>query len=133
MLLGFAANKKLIVGFLVGAVLFVGGLQSTLQAKKRERTNVHIVVKDAETNEPIFQARLTLRFKEPGGMFTRSRMRAYSAKTNAKGSYKFVGIPKGTIHLTVTAPEHQTYGKELEVEEDNQVIEVKLRKPQALL
>jgi hypothetical protein len=35
--------------------------------------------------------------------------------------------------LVVTAERHQSFGKEIEVEEDNQVIEVKLKKPQPLL
>jgi hypothetical protein len=35
--------------------------------------------------------------------------------------------------LIVTAEHHQSYGKEIELEEDNQVIEVKLKKPQPLL
>ena len=92
--------------------------------------NVTIVVKDAATGDLISQARLTLTFRRPGKLHRRA---SYGAKTNAQGRYQFTGIPKGTVHLFVTAEHHQSFGKELEVEEDNQVIEVKLKKPQPLL
>ena len=62
-----------------------------------------------------------------------SKLTTYSAKTNVQGRYTFTNIPKGSIHLFVTADNHQSYGKELELEQDNQLIEVKLRRPQPIL
>jgi len=88
------------------------------------------VVKEADTGDPISQARLTLTFQRPGRLH---HSVSYSAKTNAQGRYQFTNIPKGTVHLFVTAEHHQSFGKEIELEEDNQVIEVKLKKPQPLL
>jgi len=107
----------------------------TPRAESAERTNVNIVVKDAGTDQPIYQARLTLQFREPASKIKlqRSKPSAYSAKTNAQGRYRFTNIPKGTIHLIVTSEQHQSFGKDFELEQDNQVIEVKLRKPQPLL
>jgi hypothetical protein len=35
--------------------------------------------------------------------------------------------------LIVTAERHQSFGQDFELEQDNQVIEVKLKKPQPLL
>jgi hypothetical protein len=103
--------------------------------KPPERTSVHAVVTEADTGKPINQARLTLRFREPGSKtkLKLPKMISYSAKTNSQGRYKFTDIPKGTILLLVTADRHQSFGKEIELEEDNQVVEVKLRKPQPLL
>jgi hypothetical protein len=92
--------------------------------------NFTVVVKEADTGEAISQARLTLTFRQPGKLH---RTISYSAKTNAQGRYRFTDIPKGTVHLFVTADHHQSYGKEIELEEDNQVIEIKLKKPQPLL
>jgi hypothetical protein len=91
--------------------------------------SVNVVVKEADTGEAISQARLTLTFKS--GKLHRTI--SYGAKTNAQGRYRFTDIPKGTVHLFVTAERHQSYGKEIELEEDNQVIEVKLKKPQPQL
>ena len=95
-----------------------------------QETSLTIVVKEADTGDPISQARLTLTFKQQGKLH---RSISYSAKTNAQGRYRFTNIPKETIRLLVTADRHQSFGKEIEVEEDNQVIEVKLKKPQPLL
>jgi hypothetical protein len=93
-------------------------------------TSLTIVVKEADTGDPISQARLTLTFHQPGKLH---RSISYSAKTSAQGRYRFTNIPKGTVVLFVTADHHQSLGKEIEVEEDDQVIEVKLKKPQPLL
>ena len=95
-----------------------------------QETSLTIVVRDADTGDPISQARLTLTFRRQGRLH---RSISYSAKTSAQGRYQFTNIPKGTVVLLVTAERHQSLGKEIEVEEDNQVIEVKLKKPQPLL
>ena len=99
-----------------------------------DRADITVVVKDAETDKPLMNARLTLQFREGGGLvrFKRSKKISYSAKTNPEGRYKFTRIPKGTIRLLVTADHHQAFGKEYDLEKD-EVIEVKLRKPQPLL
>ena len=89
-----------------------------------------VVVKEADTGDPISQARLTLTFRQTGKLH---RTVSYGAKTNAQGRYRFTNIPKGTVRLIVTADRHQSFGKEIELEEDDQVIEVKLKKPQPLL
>ncbi len=95
---------------------------------------IHIVVTDSESGQPINQARLTLQFDQPGGpgRFGKSKRIAYSAKTNTQGKYRFVVIPKGKIMLFVTAERHQSFGKEIELKDDDQTIEVKLKKPQPL-
>jgi hypothetical protein len=105
------------------------------QSEEGERTNVTVVVTDAQTGQPINQARLTLEFTEPGNpsKLKRSKKLSYSAKTNAQGHYKFPSLPKGTIRLIVTAERHQTFSKEFELEKEDQVIDVKLKKPQPLL
>jgi 5-hydroxyisourate hydrolase-like protein (transthyretin family) len=116
---------------LVGAaVLLFCGVCKPAQQQPIPEVSLTVVVKEAETGDPISQARLTLTFKQQGRL---RRSISYSAKTNAQGRYRFTNIPKGTVRLLVTAERHQSFGKEIEVEEDNQVIEVKLKKPQPLL
>jgi uncharacterized protein YfaS (alpha-2-macroglobulin family) len=109
--------------------------ETPTQSEEGERTNVTVVVTDAQTGQPINQARLTLEFTEPGdpSKLKRSKKLSYSAKTNAQGHYKFPSLPTGTIRLIVTAERHQTFSKEFELEKEDQVIEVKLKKPQPLL
>jgi hypothetical protein len=116
--------------------LLVGPLVSLAMAEDpADAATVNVVVKDAETEKPLQNARLTLQFHEEGdaGRLRRPKMISYSAKTNPQGRYKFTRIPKGTIRLLVTADHHQAFGKEYDLEKDSEVIEVKLRKPQPLL
>jgi len=128
-------EKGLILVVCMGVLVVLAGIPTPVRADSPDRTNVHVVVKDATTDQPVSQARLTLRFLEPGSKarLKRSKILSFSAKTNAQGRYRFTNIPKGTILLMVIADHHQTFGKELELEQDNQVIEVKLKKPQPLL
>ena len=132
---GYVGKKELITGFLLSVFLLIMGSANSARADSPERTDFTVVVKEAGTGEPIYQARLTLQFNESGSAvkLRRGKHYTYTAKTNAQGRYKFTGIPKGTIRLLVTADQHQSYGEELELTEDNQVIEITLRKPQPLL
>jgi 5-hydroxyisourate hydrolase-like protein (transthyretin family) len=116
--------------FVGAAILLFCGVCKPAQQQPIPEVSLTVVVIEAETGDPISQARLTLTFKQQGKLH---RSISYSAKTNAQGRYRFTNIPKETVRLLVTADRHQSFGKEIEVEEDNQVIEVKLKKPQPLL
>jgi len=111
------------------AILLSCGMSAVAQQPPTPEFSFDVAVKDAETGEVISQARLTLTFKT-GKLH---RVVSYGAKTNAQGQYRFTNIPKGTVHLFVTAERHQSFGKEIELEQDNQSIEVKLKKPQSQL
>jgi len=75
---------------------------------------------------------VTLQFTVPAA-FGMGKKHTYNAKADAQGRCKLFGINKGTIVLMVTAHEHQSFGKELQLDQDNQVFEVKLKKPQPLI
>ncbi len=94
-----------------------------------------VIVTDAVTNQPINQAKLTLQFREPGDVrhFKRPKWVSYSAKTNPQGRYRFTDIPVGTVHLIVTDPDHQTFGKDFSIDQAHPEITVKLKKPHPLL
>ena len=88
--------------------------------------------KEYDTGEPISQARITLEFSEARAL-RRPKKISYNAKTDAHGRCKFTEINKGPIVLMVTADGHQSYGKELQLEQENQVFVVRLKRPQPLL
>ncbi|HET7213190.1 MAG TPA: carboxypeptidase-like regulatory domain-containing protein [Terriglobia bacterium] len=96
-------------------------------------TTVHVQVNDAKTGEPIYQARLTLRYRQQGGFMRRSQIISYTAKTDKNGKSQFPVVPMGTITLMVTAPDHNTFGKEIDITQDNQLIKVELQKPHEVL
>lgn len=99
----------------------------------RQITTVHVLVKDATSGEPIYQAHLTLRYRQQGGFMHRSKIISYSSKTDKKGRCQFPVVPMGTITLMVTAPDHNTFGREFQITKQNQRIEVKLQKPHPVL
>jgi hypothetical protein len=126
------ARRNVLGSGLVLAAGMAALLFSYRTAQAADRTNLYVVVKDAQSGEPINQAHLTLQFGEPE-KFGRRKPIAFSAKTNAQGKCKFPDLPKGPFRLIVTADHHQTFGKDYKLEQDDQVVEVKLKKPQPLL
>jgi hypothetical protein len=131
-------TKLFAAAWIATGILFVGSLSRCATGQdgqpNHEPTNVIVIVKEAATGEPVTQARVTLQFSVPrehglGG----GRKYVYNAKTDMQGRCKLSEINKGKILLTVTAPGHQSFGKELQLDQDNQVFEVKLKKPQPLL
>src|SRR5215472_14851470 len=101
------------IGFGLTLALTLAALPGPARAASEGRTAVNVLVTDAETGQPINQARLTLQFREPGSVpkMKRPKWLSFSAKTNAQGRYKFLDIPRGTVHLIVTSERHETYGK----------------------
>lgn len=124
-------------GALLALALSCVGLWSLAPARAQEPeiVAVNVLVKEAENDKPIAFARLTLQYQQESSKFKfkKAKTVSLSAKTNLQGRYKFVNIPKGTIRLMVISDRRQTFGQEVEVQEENQLIEVKLRKPQPLL
>jgi hypothetical protein len=135
----FRSPRFLVAGLVCASLVLTAELirpaHGQTQAPNSDTANLIVEVKDSETNEPISQARLTLQFQVLGDpkRFKPTKKLSYSAKTNAQGRYKFTNINKGTIHIFVTADRHQSFGKEYEFTENNQVFEVRLKKPQPLL
>ena len=127
------ASAILASAALVCAAIFA--LALPVAAQYDNEIGINVLVKDAESDQPMNQAHLTLQFREPPGRtaLSRRKMIAFSAKTNTQGKCHFADIPKGTVRLIVTADGHQTFSKEFEVSENNQVLDVKLKKPQPLL
>ncbi len=134
-------SKYLVVAGLAAGLLFSAGLNPSTYAQTQdprvghEPVDIVVVVKEAATGDPISQARVTLQFKEPAGPARpwKFNSHTYNAKTDTEGRCKLTGINKGKIVLSVTAPNHQAYGKELDLEQEGQVFEVKLKKPQPLI
>ncbi|MGA3328532.1 MAG: carboxypeptidase-like regulatory domain-containing protein [Terriglobia bacterium] len=132
-------TKLFVAAWVATSLLLFTSLSRSTHAQggkpSSETTNMTVVVKETDTGQPISQARITLQFTVPGGAarFGKPQKLTYNAKTDSQGRYKFMDINKGTIVLSVTAPNHQSYGKELQLDKDNQVFEIKLKKPQPLI
>lgn len=101
-----------------------------LARKHPPLTTVNVLVTDAGTHKPVFQADLTLEFRDPQSRLGKTI--SLSAKTDLQGTYKFTFIPMETVLLVVTARNHQSFGKQYQITRPGQTIEVVLRPPQPL-
>ena len=122
--------RNLLLGMMVVGCLVAN--RDAARAADEPRTNIHVVVTDWETGKPIYQARLTLLFQEESSTMKikHSKPISFSAKTDLQGRYRFTDIPKGTVRLMVTAERHESYGKDIKIDKDNQEIMVRMKKPQ---
>ncbi len=127
--MSYLVEKRTLKWLLAGlAVIFLMAGVAPTPARAAENTDVRILVTDASTGKPIFQAHLTLEFTV-SRRFRRDKFYSLSAKTDMKGIYRFRDIPKGKIRLLVIAKDHQTFGQIYEITEDNQLIHVKMKAP----
>ncbi len=116
------------------AVVLVGLLAGEpALGQSGDETSLIVYVRDASTQQPVFQARLTLQFNKNGGKLKKRGLIQYSAKTNPQGRYRFTNIPFGTIQLIVTAHNHQTFSEQFQLTKANQVINIKLKPPHPLI
>jgi uncharacterized GH25 family protein len=126
--------RPLLINFLLGMMIAVclAAFRTSARAAEGSHTNIRIVVADWDTGKPIYQARLTLIFQEKSTTMKvkHSKPISFSAKTDLQGRYRFTDIPKGTVRLMVTAERHESYGKDIKIEKDNQEILVRMKKPQ---
>ncbi len=54
----------------------------------------------------------------------------WEVRTNQQGVAHFPPIPQGTIRLQVIAKDYQTYGQNVDIDDPQKTIEVKLSPPQ---
>lgn len=122
-------NKSFRWAMVALVTMLLAGVVAPPKARAAENTSVRILVTDAVTGKPIFQAHLTLQFTV-SRRFGRHKTYSLSAKTDMKGIYRFRNIPMGKIRLLVIAADHQTFGQEYEITQDNQLVHVQVKKPQ---
>ena len=93
-------NKILVAACLVAALILMGGFCASAFAQNqntnRDPTNVTVIVKEADTDEPVSQAGVT-----PGiyraCLFGHGKKHSYNAKADAQGRCKLFGINKGSL------------------------------------
>ena len=132
----FSQAKYIILTAITAGLIVLTGSSRSARAQdpflNHESANLIVNVHEADSGEAVSQAAVTVTFTEPVA-FGHGKKHTYNAKTDAQGRCKLSGVNKGTIVLMITATHHQSYGKELQFEHDNQVFQVKLKKPQPLI
>jgi len=94
-------------------------------------TLVTVKVTD-DRGKPVDRANVRLVFKQGRRKLTMKKIkRSWELKTTQEGTAKLPGIPKGDILIQVTAKNHQSFGDTFTIEEDEKLVEVSLKPPQA--
>lgn len=111
---------KFFVSLLIAAPMFAGDL-----------TRLEIRV-TTQSGHPIDRASVVVKFVDGRSAvkFGAKIRKEWDVKTSQEGTVKIPPIPKGKILFQVRADNYQTYGKTIDIQDDEKVVEIKLNPPQ---
>ena len=90
------------------------------------KLQIHVSTKD---DKPISEASVYVRFNESGGFLRHDKLAELDLKTNQDGNVKVPAIPQGKIMIQVIAIGWHTYGQWYEINQPEQIVEIKLDRP----
>jgi hypothetical protein len=116
----------------MGKFLAVTLLAAALPVLADDLTRLEIHVSN-QVGHPIDNASVIVKFVEGRSKvkFGVKIRKEWDLKSSQEGVVKIPPIPKGTILIQVRADNYQTFGDKFEVQEDEKLIEIKLKPPQA--
>jgi hypothetical protein len=95
------------------------------------RLQIHVT---NERGKPVDRASVIVKFVNGRSLkalgLKKTRL-SWELKSSQEGMAKIPGIPKGKISIQINAKYYQTFGEVFDVDEDNRVIEIVLKEPQA--
>ncbi len=117
-------------GILPAALLgILAAMGATLHAQA-PTTKLSVVVK-TQGGHPIDRASVVIRCMDRKlAKLGKHDCPEYELRTNEEGKASIPPIPQGKIRIQVIAKGYQTYGKDLEIKEDERTVEVTLNPPQ---
>ena len=116
---------KAIVTFLLPLLLLT--LYPVSGQAKKERTNLRVIVQDAE-GAPVARASVLVRTLK--GKRLKKIGRSFELRTSQQGTAPLPPIKQGHVLIQVIAKGYQTYGERLELSEIDQTYTVTLELPQ---
>ena len=103
---------------------------AALPALADDSTKLEIRVTN-EAGRPIENASVVIKFKggtkvKPNPKFRKE----WDVKTSEQGTVKLPSIQKGPILIQIRADNYQTFGQVFDIQEDERLVEIKLKPPQ---
>jgi hypothetical protein len=96
-------------------------------------TKLSIIVK-TQAGSPVDRAEVIVRWKadakHPRISFNKNVQRQFDMRSDQEGRVEVPAIPQGSIQIQVYAKGYQTYGKILEIYDEEKSVEVTLNPPQ---
>jgi len=110
---------------------FLAVILLALPAFPADLTKIEIHVVNI-AGHPVDQASVIVKFVEGRSKikFGAKIRQEWDVKTSQEGLVKIPPIPKGKILIQVNAANYQTYGKTIDIQEDEKTVDVTLNPPQ---
>ena len=115
-----------------GMTKFIACLSlAALSLAAGDRSRIQIVVKNLD-DKPVDRASVVVRFVQGRSVVKlgKKERTTWETRTNQDGIAKIPEVPRGTVLVQVIAKGYQTVGKNFEVNQEDQTIEIKLNPPQ---
>src|SRR5512146_1655982 len=120
--------KKIAFAF-IALFLLVAGIAAGSDKKDDKKTsNLNFVVVREESGKPVRNASVVL---HPVNKEGRQEKGGYELKTDAEGKTQFPAAPYGKLRVQVLVRGFQTYGEDFDINQPEQEIVVKLKRPQS--
>ena len=117
---------------LFAALLLAMAMSSPLIAANSKdegpQSTVSFVVLKDESGKPVRNAAVVL---HPVGKNGKQGKGGFELKTDPEGKTHFDGIPYGKLRIQVIAPGFQTFGDDFDINTAEQVITIRLKRPQS--
>lgn len=116
------------------AVASVAGLpqsSSPSQGKEGKPTNntrLRIEVTGGEKDQPVESASVYVKYLQPR-TFAKDKKIEMNLKTNREGVVRVPEIPRGKVLIQVIAEGWKTFGRWYDIQQEQQVIKIRLGKP----
>jgi hypothetical protein len=116
----------------MGKFLATVFLAAALPAVADDLTKLEIHVAN-QVGHPIDNASVVVKFVDGRSKykFGAKIRKEWDLKTSQEGVVKVPAIPKGVILIQIRADNYQTFGDKFDIQEDEKLVEIKLKPPQS--
>jgi hypothetical protein len=94
-------------------------------------TKLTVQVNSIDTGKPIDRASVIVRFRHGIGVNLKKINTNWETKTNQEGNVSIPAIPQGEVTIQVIAANFQTFGDVYQLDQEKQVVTIKLKRPQS--
>lgn len=118
--------SRLLVATLASILLLTGMMVAGQKGDEQMSSTSFVVLKD-DNGKPVRNAAVVL---HPVGKHDKQSKTGFELKTDADGKTHFDGIPYGPLRVQVIAHGFQTFGNDYQIDQQNQEITIRLKRPQ---
>jgi len=112
-------------------ILLLALLTLPLLADDLTRLQIHVT---NERGKPVDRATVIVKFVQgpaANALLLKKTRLSWELKSSQEGMAKIPGIPKGKVLIQVNAKNYQTFGDTFDIDEDERVVDIVLKAPQA--